>query len=70
MLPWLLAEFISLGGKLVTQKVTNLGEIAYQYKADLIFNCTGVWASELTEDENMAPLRYDDLSYEILRLGK
>ena len=57
LLPWLLAEFISLGGKLITKKVMNLGEIAHQFKADLIFNCTGVWASELTKDESMEPLR-------------
>ena len=58
LLPWLLAEFISLGGKLVTgKKVEDLGKIANQFRADVIFNCTGVWASQLTKDESMAPLR-------------
>ena len=58
LLPWLLAEFISLGGKLVTgKKVEDLGKIAHQFRADVIFNCTGVWASQLTKDESMAPLR-------------
>ena len=57
LLPWFLAEFISLGGKLVTKKVEDLGQIGNEFQADLIFNCTGVWASQLTEDKNMAPLR-------------
>ena len=48
LLPWLLAEFMSLGGKLVRKKVSDLGKIAHQFQADVIFNCTGVWATQLT----------------------
>ena len=56
-LPYLWAQFKNLGGKIIREKVENLGEIAHRLKADVVFNCTGVWASELTHDLTLAPLR-------------
>jgi D-amino-acid oxidase len=56
LMPYLVAEFKSLGGKIVTgQRVKNFGELTDKF--DLIINCTGVWASELTKDTQIAPLR-------------
>ena len=58
LMPWFLNEFKELGGKIVSGvKVTDLGKVANEYNADLVINCTGVWASELTQDSKIAPLR-------------
>ena len=45
LLPHMLAEFKTLGGKMITgRKVTDLGEVAEEFGADVLINCTGVWA--------------------------
>lgn len=57
ILPWFLKEFISLGGKIHLEKVEDLAKIGAKTKADLVINCTGVWASKLTQDSDLVPLR-------------
>ena len=58
LLPWFFHEFKQLGGRVKSgQKVSNLAKLAADYDADLVINCTGVWASEITEDSQIAPLR-------------
>lgn len=55
-MPFILKEFMALGGKLVTGKHvkawTDLDE-----NFDLIINCTGVWAKFLANDDRVEPLR-------------
>ena len=58
LLPWFFHEFKQLGGRVKSgQKVSNLAKLAAEYDADLVINCTGVWASEITKDSQIAPLR-------------
>lgn len=58
LLPHLMAEFLALGGKIIGNvKVTDLGQVADEFNADLVINCTGVWAAELTTDKQLQPLR-------------
>ena len=48
---------LNCSSEVTLKKVEDLGKIAHQFRADVIFNCTGVWASQLTKDKSMAPLR-------------
>ena len=58
MLPWFMADFLRLGGKVITnRKVEDLAKVGHEFNADIIINCTGAWASELTNDKAIAPLR-------------
>ena len=58
LLPWFMADFLRLGGKVIpNQKVKDLGQAGHDYNADLIINCTGAWASALTGDKEIAALR-------------
>ena len=53
LLPHFLKEFQALGGKLQAGvKVTDLAALGDRY--DLVINCTGVWAGELTGDKRVS----------------
>ena len=58
LLPWMYKEFQALGGKIIGgQKVTDLARLGAERNADLIINCTGVWASKVAGDSEIVPLR-------------
>ena len=56
LLPTFLAEFRSLGGKVVSNvKISDLTQLGADY--DLVINCTGVWSKYLANDDKVNALR-------------
>ncbi|KAJ8673540.1 hypothetical protein QAD02_004802 [Eretmocerus hayati] len=56
LLPWLMQKFVSMGGKIIRQRVSRLKEFdsnAY----DVIINCTGLGARYFVGDQSVFPIR-------------
>lgn len=54
-IPYLFREYLMAGGRISSEKLSR-GDIA-ELKCDLIVNCTGMWARELFNDQNLYPIR-------------
>lgn len=54
-LPWATKKFLDNGGKIVNRKVSNLADVAHKY--NLTFNCTGLEAKYLCNDNKLVPMR-------------
>ena len=52
-MPWLMNRFIDLGGKIISQRVTDMAHLG----GDVIVNCSGLGSRELCEDEDLEPVR-------------
>lgn len=55
-LPFLVQKFMQDGGLFFRRRFTNLEELAL-LEADVVFNCTGLGAKELTGDKNMTAIK-------------
>ncbi|XP_031357019.1 D-aspartate oxidase-like [Photinus pyralis] len=53
-LPFLQKRFIQNGGKIVIRKIKDFRELSHY---NLVVNCTGLGAQELTDDTQMTPIR-------------
>lgn len=56
LLPWLIKEFVALGGKMERRNIKMLQQLAEE-GYDLIINCSGLGARELVADKTMTPIR-------------
>ncbi|KAL5016727.1 hypothetical protein ScPMuIL_006316 [Solemya velum] len=54
-LPWLLTRFRAIGGTIIKRKVNSWMELADEY--DIVVNCCGVYARDLSNDESLQPVR-------------
>lgn len=54
-LPLVEQKFLEYGGTLVRRKVNEFKELANDF--DVIVNCTGLQAKELTGDDSVKPIR-------------
>lgn len=55
LLPFLLNEFKSKGGKTIQKKINDIKELAGKY--DIVVNCSGVQSSSLVPDPKVHPIR-------------
>lgn len=55
LLPFVEQKFLKNGGLIVQRKITNFKELVNDF--DIIVNCTGLQAKELTKDELLKPIR-------------
>ncbi|OWR48574.1 d-amino acid oxidase, partial [Danaus plexippus plexippus] len=53
-LPWAEQMFIEKGGKIITQKIEAFSSLS---KYDLVFNCTGLGAKTLCQDNDLVSIR-------------
>ncbi|KAL5016725.1 hypothetical protein ScPMuIL_006314 [Solemya velum] len=54
-LPWLMSRFKANGGRVLKIKVNTLAELSPEY--DIVVNCCGVWAGDVTVDSSVRPIR-------------
>ena len=52
-LPWLMRQFTDKGGVVVRKKVVSLPELFSEF--DIVVNCSGLGARELTQDSSLQP---------------
>ncbi|RDD41544.1 D-aspartate oxidase [Trichoplax sp. H2] len=53
-LPWLMAKFRKLGGKVIQRRVESLSELGGKY--DCIVNCSGLGSYQLADDKSLYPI--------------
>nr|XP_022313058.1 D-amino-acid oxidase-like [Crassostrea virginica] len=56
-LSWLMSRFKKNNGKVIRAKVDKLENLMSKWKFDVIVNCTGIGARELTSDNDVIPIR-------------
>lgn len=54
-LPWAAQSFINRGGRIIEKNVQNLAEFSKNY--DITFNCAGLGAKYLCNDNKLVPMR-------------
>lgn len=56
-LPFMMKQFIQLGGKCVQRRIDNFENFINQCDYDVVINCTGLGARELLNDNLTHPIR-------------
>lgn len=58
-LPWLLKQFLNMGGRCQKRNIHSLSEVVDD--VDIVVNCTGIRAKELTRDQSLIASRGHNL---------
>jgi D-amino-acid oxidase len=56
-LPWLLKQFVILGGKCQKKKIHSISEAMTTDEVDVVVNCMGIYAKKLINDKDLIPTR-------------
>lgn len=64
-LPWAAQSFVDKGGRIIEKNVKSLGEFSKNY--DITFNCTGLGAKYLCNDNKLVPMRGQVLKVYVYR---